>query len=288
VVDILAIGLTLGLIYALVALGFSLIYATTGVVNFAQGSFVMLSGMVAVWALREWELPVLAALIAGVLAATLAGFLLAAGVIIPLWQRSAPEFITILGTLTFLVMSENVVLNLMGSAPRTLPPLTAGLAFPVGDRTISSQTLWVILAALLLAVLLTTFLNRVRLGSAMRATSYNREASRLLGISPYRIAALAIVMSAAIGGIGGVLIAPLQFTAYNIAAAYSVKGFLAAVVGGLGSLKGAIVGGILVGVFEAVVSIYVSSYYLNLFVMLALVVVLLIRPFGIYGKPRLA
>lgn len=286
-VDVFTIGLTLGCTYALVAIGFSLIYATTGVVNFAQGSFVMVAGMSAAWATRVLGWPLGWAMAAGVAAAMLAGLVLAMVVIIPLWQRGAPEFITILGTLLFLVVSENFFLNTMGSAPRTLPAMTAGVGIPVMGRTISSQALWVIGAAVVLAALLTAFLNRRRMGWAMRATSYNRDASRLLGISPYRIAILAIVVSAGIGGIGGVLIAPLQFTSSAIAGAYSVKGFLAAVVGGLGNIKGAVVGGVIVGLFEAVIGIYVSSYYLNLFVMSALVVVLLVRPQGIFGKPRL-
>jgi branched-chain amino acid transport system permease protein len=287
-VDVLTIGLTLGCTYALVAIGFSLIYATTGVVNFAQGSFVMVAGMVAAWATRVWEWPLGLALLAGVASAGLAGLVLALGVVIPLWKRRAPEFITILGTLMFLVLSENVVLNYMGSAPITLPALTGGFGLPVGARTVPSQALWVVLTAIGLALLLTAFLNRRRLGTAMRATSYDRDTGRLLGISPNRIAVLAIVMSAVIGGVGGVLIAPLQFTAYNVAAAYSVKGFLAAVVSGLGNIKGAVVGGVLVGILEALISIYVSSYYLNLFVMAALVAILLVRPQGMFGRPRLA
>jgi branched-chain amino acid transport system permease protein len=288
-VDVLTIGVSLGCVYALVAIGFTLIYATTGVVNFAQGAFVMLGGIVAAWAVDSLGWPLYWALPAGVLAAMLGGLVLAVAVIIPLWHRGAAQFITILGTLMFLVLSENAVLNLIGSQPMTLPSITGAFSVTLGGgRIIPSQTFWVIGSAVGLGVLLTLYLSRQRMGMAMRATSFDQTSSRLLGISPDRVAIVAIVLSALIGGIGGILIAPLQFTAYNIASAYSVKGFLAAIVGGLGNVKGAVLGGVLVGLFEATVSVYVSSYYLDLFVMGALVAILLVRPRGIFGEPNVA
>lgn len=281
--DVLIIGLSLGCVYALVAIGFTLIYATTGVINFAQGTFVMVAGIVAAWASANWGWPLAAALLAGVAAAVVAGVVLALGVVMPLWRRGASEFTTILGTLMFLVVAENVVLNLAGSGPMSVPAITGALQLNVAGRVIQSQIFWVVGSVIVLAVVLGGFLTRSRLGMAMRACSCDQVSGRLLGISPYRIAVVAFALSALIGGIGGVLIAPLQFTAYNIASAYSVKGFLAAVVGGLGNVKGAIAGGILVGLFEAIIGTYVSSYYLDVFVLGALVVILLIRPKGIFG-----
>lgn len=287
-VDVLTIGVSLGCVYALVAIGFTLIYATTGVVNFAQGTFVMAAGMATSWLLTSQGWTLVPALLVGIVVAVLAGVVLAIAIVIPLWQRGASEFITILGTLMFLVLTENIALNLLGSSPRSVPPLTEGVALRIAGRTVPGQTFWVIGSALVLGFLLTMFLRRRRIGMAMRASSIDQTTSRLLGISPYRIAVLAFALSALIGGIGGVLIAPLQFTSYNIATAYSVKGFLAAIIGGLGDIRGAVLGGVLVGLFEASVSIYVSSYYLNVFVMGALVLVLLVRPRGIFSEPSVA
>lgn len=287
-VDVLTIGISLGCVYALVAIGFTLIYATTGVVNFAQGTFVMAAGMTTSWLLTSQGWTLVPALLVGIVVAVLVGIVLAIAIVIPLWQRGASEFITILGTLMFLVLTENIALNLLGSSPRSVPPLTEGAALRIAGRTVPGQTFWVIGSALVLGFLLTMFLRRRRIGMAMRASSIDQTTSRLLGISPYRIAVLAFALSALIGGIGGVLIAPLQFTSYNIATAYSVKGFLAAIIGGLGDIRGAVLGGVLVGVFEASVSIYVSSYYLNVFVMGALVLVLLVRPRGIFSEPSVA
>lgn len=287
-VDVLTIGISLGCVYALVAIGFTLIYATTGVVNFAQGTFVMAAGMTTSWLLTSQGWTLVPALLVGIVVAVLVGIVLAIAIVIPLWQRGASEFITILGTLMFLVLTENIALNLLGSSPRSVPPLTEGAALRIAGRTVPGQTFWVIGSALVLGFLLTMFLRRRRIGMAMRASSIDQTTSRLLGISPYRIAVLAFALSALIGGIGGVLIAPLQFTSYNIATAYSVKGFLAAIIGGLGDIRGAVLGGVLVGLFEASVSIYVSSYYLNVFVMGALVLVLLVRPRGIFSEPSVA
>lgn len=286
--DALIIGVSLGAVYALVAIGFTLIYATTGIVNFAQGTFVMVAGVAASWAVSEWGWALGWALLAGVAVAVACGVLLAVAVVIPLWRRRASGFITILGTLMFLVLSENVVLNLVGSAPRSVPPVISNASVDVAGRSIPAQAFLVVGAAVLLTALLTFFLSASRHGIAMRAASVDQTTSRLLGISPYRIAIGAIALSALIGGIGGALIAPLQFTAFNIASAYSIKGFLGAVVGGLGSVKGAALGGLLVGLFEAIVNIYVSSYYLNVFLMGALVLILLVRPRGIFGEPSVA
>lgn len=277
------IGLSLGCVYGLVAIGFTLIYATTGVINFAQGTFVMVAGVVAATASFQWQWPLAAALAAGVAAAMLAGVALAVGIVIPLWRRGASEFTTILGTLMFLVLAENVVLNVVGSGPLSVPPITGEFELRIAGKAIQSQMLWVVISLILLAIVLTLFLTRRRLGMAMRACSFDKTTSRLLGISPYRVAIVAFALSALIGGIGGVLIAPLQFTSYSIASAYSVKGFLGAVVGGLGNIKGAILGGILVGFFEAIIGTYVSSSYLDVFVLGILVAVLLIRPKGIFG-----
>lgn len=244
----------------------------------------MLAGVVAATAISDWQWPFAAALATGVAVAAAGGMALAVGVIIPLWRRGANEFTTILGTLMFLVLIENIVLNLFGSSPMSVPPITEGLSLEIAGNTIQSQTLWLVGSVILLAILLTVFLTRGRLGMAMRASAFDQNASRLLGISPYRVAIMACVLSALIGGIGGILIAPLQFTSYSIASAYSVKGFLAAVVGGLGNIKGAIVGGILVGLFQAFIGTYVSSLYLDIFVLAVLLAVLFTRPKGIFGE----
>ena len=279
--EVLTIGLSLGCVYALVALGFSLVYRTTGVLSFAQGAFVMIGGMVGSWVVDDLGLPLGVGVLAGTAAGGLAGLVLAVFVVIPLWRRNAGPFIVILGTLVFLVVCENLTLNLLGSQPRSLPRLTPGLELRVAGQAIDGQVLWVLLATAAIGGGLYLLLMRTRYGAAMRACAVDQRTSRLLGISPTRVAIGALVLTATIGALAGALISPIQLSSYTAAQAYNVKGFLAAVLGGLGDVRGAIVGGLVVGLTEATIAVYVSSTYLDLILLGILLGVLLLRPRGV-------
>jgi branched-chain amino acid transport system permease protein len=279
--EALIIGLSLGCIYGLVAVGFSLIYRTTGVLSFAQGAFVMVGGMTAAWLAADAGLPTGLAMLGGVAIAGAAGLVLGGAVVLPLWRRGASEYVVILGTLMFLVISENLVLNLLGSQPRSVGAITPDWTLSIAGERVQGQVVWVLLATLLIAGGLFALLGRTRLGAAMRATATDQTASRLLGISPVRIALIAFALTAVIGGIGGVLISSIQLSAYTAAQAYSVKGFLAAVLGGLGDVRGALAGGLVVGLLEGFIGVYVSTTYLDLILLGVLVAVLLLRPGGL-------
>jgi branched-chain amino acid transport system permease protein len=279
--ETLTIGISLGCVYALVALGFSLIYRTTGVLSFAQGAFVMIGGMSGAWLVDDIGLPTGLAIVGGTLIGGLAGLVLVTCVVIPLWKRGATGFIVILGTLVFLVIAENVVLNQLGSQPRSIAPLTPGLSFTIFGQDIESQVLWVVVATALIGGGLTILLNHSRFGAAMQAVAVDQRTSRLLGISPTRVAIGAFVLTASIGALAGLLVSPIQFSAYTAAQSYNVKGFLAAVIGGLGDVRGAVVGGLVVGLAEAYIGVYVSSTYLDLILLGSLLAVLLVRPRGV-------
>lgn len=284
--EALIIGASLGCIYGLVAVGFSLIHRTTGVLSFAQGAFVMLGGMTASWLATSVGLPAPLAMLGGVAIATAAGLLLAGGVVLPLWRRRASEYVVILGTLMFLVISENLALNLLGSQPRSVAAITPDWMLTVAGERVQSQVLWVLLVTVLIAAALFALLGRTRLGAAMRASAADQTASRLLGISVTRVALIAFGLTAAIGGIGGVLISSIQLSAWNAAQAYSVKGFLAAVLGGLGDVRGALAGGLVVGLLEAFIGVYISTTYLDLILLGGLIAVLLLRPGGLIPGAR--
>lgn len=286
--DATTIGLSLGCVYALVAVGFSLIYRTTGVLSFAQGAFVMIGGMAGAWIADDHGAPTLVAMAFGTVIATLAGLLLAAGVVLPLWRRGASEFIVILATLVFLVICENVVLNELGSQPRSIAPLTPSLDFHVAGHRVESQILWVILATAALSGALYLLLSHTRTGAAMRACSVDQRTSRLLGISPTRVALGSFALTAALGAIGGLLVSPIQFSAYNAAQTYNIKGFLAAIIGGLGDVRGAVAGGLFVGLLEAYVGVYISSTHLDLILLGVLLAVLLLRPTGLVPGVKVA
>jgi len=275
------IGISLGCVYGLVALGVSLIYRTTGVLSFAQGAFVMVGGMIGAWMSDDLGVPLVVAILGGTFVGALGGLVLALGIVIPLWKRGATSFMVVLGTLVFLVISENLVLNGLGSEPRAVAPITPGWDINIAGQTIESQVIWVLLATILIGGGLYLLLMRSRFGAAMRACAIDQQTSRLLGVSPTRVAVSVFVLTAAIAALVGLLIAPIQFSAYTAAHAYGIKGFLAAVVGGLGDVRGAVIGGLLVGLSEAFIGVYVSSTYLELILLGILLAVLLLRPRGV-------
>lgn len=280
----LVIGLSLGCVYGFVAVGFSLIYRTTGVMNFSQGAFVMLGGIGAGYAGQEWGLPLPFAAAVGVVFALIAGLLLVLGVVLPLWRRGASDFITMLGTLLFLLASENVILNLMGSDPRPVPRIEPAFVLQLGGVRVDSQALWIVLTALGISVALGLFIARTPTGVAMRAVATDKSVARLMGVNPERIAITAFLVAALIGGIGGVLVAPLQFAAWNAAQVYNIKGFIAAVIGGVLDVRTAFLGGLVIGVAEALIVTYGSTTYLDVLLLAAMLALLLLRPSGLFGR----
>lgn len=283
----LSIGFSLGCVYALVGLGFSLIYRTTGVISFAQGAFVMFGGMVTAWGVGTLHLNLVLAGVLGVTISSLAGLVLALGIILPLWWRKASAFALILGTTVFLLAAQNVILKVYGSEPRAVPPVVNGTLGIAGQR-VPWQTLVVALAAVLLSFGLAVFLRRSRIGLAMRAVAESREVAQILGIRTDVIAVVVFVLAAALGAVAGLLIAPLQFASYSVGLTYNIRGFAAALIGGLGDIRGAFVGGIFLGVTEALVGFYLSTKFLDVFVFGLVLLLLVVRPQGLLGTgPRL-
>jgi branched-chain amino acid transport system permease protein len=205
-------------------------------------------------------------------------------VVLPLWRRGASEFITMLGTLLFLVAAENVVLNLMGSNPRPVPRVEPTFRWELAGIRIDSQAVWIVLASVVISVALGIFIARTPTGMAMRAVATDQSVARTLGIKPERVAIVVFVVAALIGGIGGVLVAPLQFAAWNAAHVYNIKGFIAAVIGGVLDVRTAFLGGVLVGLLQSLIITYASSTYLDVILLGVLLVLLLLRPSGIFGR----
>lgn len=280
---IVAIGIATGCVYALVALGYSLVYRTTGVVNFAQGSFVMVGGMSAYWFLDTLRVPYPIALLGGVVFAALVGFILWMLVVLPLWQRRAAPYVVILATLVFFSLVQDGFLHWLGTNPVTLPEWIPGFKIMLGGAGVAGQYLWVALATVVLIVGFVAFLRFSPLGRQMRASAVNRDVSQLLGISPRRIGMLALTSTAAIGGLGGVLITPAQYTSFDVGLTYGIYGFVAAVLGGFGSMWGALVGGIIIGLIQVLTGRYISTAYETFIAFAVLLVLLAFRPKGIFG-----
>ena len=280
----LAIGVATGCVYALVAVGYSLIYRTTGVVNFAQGGYVMIGGFATWWFFSIAALPYPLAIASGVAVATLIGLLLWTVVVLPLWRRRSPPYVVLLATIVFGAIVGNATLLLLGTLPQTLPPWIPGLAFEFEGNRIDGQYGLIIAASLLSLIAFGAVLRFSSLGRAMRACAASRDTSQLLGISPERIGALSFAATAALGGFGGAMITPAQFTSSEVGLAFGVFGFVAAVLGGFGSLLGALIGGLLLGVVNALVGRYVSSNYQTVIAFGILLLLLAVRPQGIVGR----
>jgi branched-chain amino acid transport system permease protein len=278
-------GIGLGCIYGLIGIGFCVIYNATGIVNFAQGAFVMLGGMTA-WALRDLAgiaLPLAVAL--ATLAVALVGLAAERIVIRPLWQRGATPFVLILATLAVQVVLENAALHVAGDQPRSLPPFSAGEPLRLFGAAVGRQALWIVGGSLALVAGLAALYRWTLFGKAMRACAVDREMAALLGIPVGRMVAWSFTLSAALGAIGGILVAPSQYTAFNIGVPFAISGFIAAVIGGFGNALGAFLGGIILGVLQALAVVTLGAGYRNIAALGLLLVLLAVRPKGLFRAP---
>lgn len=273
-------GLTVGAVYALVALGFTLIYNASDVVNFAQGEFVMLGGMVTVFtAAAGIPLPLAAAI--AVLVSIAVGLLLNYLVIEP--ARGASAVTLIILTIGASLVIRGLMPILTDKQTHTLPAFSGTEPVKIMGATVLPQAFWVIGGTLLIVVLLSAFLNRTMFGKAVLATAANRMASLLVGINTSLVLAFCFGASAAIGALAGILVAPITLTSYDVGTMLALKGFAAAVLGGMGNPLGAVVGGFLLGLVEAMAAGYISSAYKDAVAFLLMIMVLLVMPGGLFG-----
>jgi branched-chain amino acid transport system permease protein len=276
-------GLTTGAVYALAALGFTLIYNASGVINFAQGDFLMLSAMVAA-ALLGRHVDYGLAMAAGVVVTVGVGVLLYRLAILPAGDANVVSLIIItIGASTFIQGAVQVVL---GKNQQVLPPLTGDAPIRILGAYVLPQALWVLGTAAVLVAACAAFFRKTLTGKAMLAVAANKMAAQAVGIPTRRVLQLSFGLSALLGALAGVVAAPITTTVYDIGLMLGMKGFVAATLGGLGSGVGAIVGGLLVGVLEALVAGYVSSAYKDAVPFVLIIVILLVLPHGLFGaKP---
>ena len=277
----LVTGITLGATYALVALGFSIIYSASGVINFAQGEFVMLGGMSAVFMLSA-GLPLPLALLGGVAAGGVAGMALYKLGIQP--ARGAGVLPQIIVTIGAGLVLRGVVQVVWGKDYHKLPGFSGEEPITMMGAVIMPQSLWVGGVTLVVVAALATFFRHARLGKAILATSYNRDAARLMGINTEFTMLVSFGLAGLLGAVAGVIIAPITFTYYEVGIMLGLKGFVASVLGGLGSFVGAIVGALVLGVTEAMMSGYVSSEYKDAVAFVLVLLILILMPSGLLGR----
>jgi branched-chain amino acid transport system permease protein len=273
-------GITIGATYAFVALGFSVTYSSSGVVNFAQGQFVMIGGMVAATLSAGYDLPVLPAMLAGVAAAGLAGLVVGRLFILPMLK--AGEFTLILVTLGLSILIEALALVAWGTDPLSLPSLLDLDALQIYGASFSMDSLLLVVVVLVTLLAFEFFVRSTRWGRAMRATSIDRTVAASLGVNVSLTIVLAFVFSATFGGLAGALLTPIVSTGTQVGLLMSLKGFTAAVIGGVGSPGGAVAGGFILGLLETMSTGYISSAYQNAIALTVLILLLMVRPQGLF------
>jgi branched-chain amino acid transport system permease protein len=279
-------GIGVGLIYGLVGIGFCVIYNASGIVNFAQGVFVMLGGMITHVALVRLGLPLLLAAPVAVAAVAAIGVAIELLVVRPMWNRGASLFGIILATLATQIFIERVTILTAGDQPRTFGEFTAGGPLKLGPIAIGYQVFWILGCGLLLVGLLWLFFVHTRTGRALRACSQNREAAALLGIPVSRMLMVSFALSAALGAVAGILVTPTQYTAFNVGGPFGINGFIAAIIGGFGSAPGALAGGILLGAAQAAGIVLFGAGYKNVVALSILLIMLLFLPSGLFGSKK--
>ena len=280
--QLLFTGVGIGAIYALVALGFVLLIRAADVVNFAQGEFSMLGAYAMVVLFSGLGVPYWVSLVVAV--ALMAGFgvLFAGATYWPLRFRG--QLPVIISTIGASILLSNLVLVLYGPSPQVLPGLFDSPGIEVGGVFMDSQYLAIIVFTVLLVLLQYLVFERTLLGKRLQATSQDKEMASLLGIPVAGMVLITFAYSAALGGFAGVLVAPVLFVSVHMGALISLKAFAANIIGGFGSIPGAILGGLALGVVETFGAAYISVPYKDAIAFAVLLLFLLVRPQGLFGE----
>ncbi|MFV8833990.1 branched-chain amino acid ABC transporter permease [Aquisalimonas sp.] len=277
----LVTGITIGSTFALVALGFCLVYNASHVINFAQGDFVMVGGMSAVFIMAA-GVPMALALLLAVGIGGLTGVLLYKGGIQPAKNADAIQLIIItVGAALFL---RGVAQVLWGTGYFSMPGFTGDAPIRFLGVVMVPQSLWVIGVTVAIVVALGLFFTRTRLGKAVLATSYNSDAAKLMGIDTSVVLLVSFGLAGALGAVAGVIMTPITFTHYEMGVMLGLKGFVAAVLGGLGSFVGAVAGGLILGITEAMMAGYISSDYKDAVAFVLILLILFFMPSGLFGQ----
>lgn len=275
-------GIAAGSLYALVAIELVLIYKATDIVNFAQGESVTVGAYMGWLFVTEFHMPYFPAIAAVMVASALVGMVVERVAYRPLIK--SPAFTVILATLAVGLIIKNAIRLVWQDTPRTISGALSSAPIEFGGVLITPERLAIMVTVAVVVTALMLFFHYTRLGKAMRATAQSQEAASLMGISVSGIFSKTWALGSALGGVAGVLIAPLVGINTELGGVL-IPGFVAAIVGGFTSIPGAIVGGIMVGVFENFAGVFVSSSFKRVVSFVILIAVLMIRPSGLFGKP---
>jgi branched-chain amino acid transport system permease protein len=275
-------GLPIGAIYALVALSYSLIYAASGVLNWSQGDMVMLGAYIAFSLFQFFHVGFTLALLGSMFLVGAIGVVVQSCILRPLRKRDAPPINVVIATLGVAIVSRNIALAIWGPEAQIFPSPVSSVPMTVGVLSVTLQDLLIVFGAFCLMTVLHYLLKKTRKGKALRAVAQDRYAAILMGVDTNKSDALAFAASAALGAAAGILIAPVFFVTFNMGAGIGLKGFVAAVIGGLGNIPAAIAGGFFLGIVESLAGGLISSGYRDAITFTLLILVLWLRPSGLF------
>lgn len=278
-------GLTSGSIYGIIALAFTLIYNSTKIVNFAQGSLLMSGAMFSYLFFERLQWHPILAVIAVLVFTSLLGFLLKVLIADPLHKKNAELFNIIIATLAVSIVLEQVFSIFVGKRQFRVPPLIEGDSINlVGNVMVFPETIILILVTLFCVALFWMFLNKTALGRAIQAIGFNREAAQLAGLRTSRLITATFMLSAAISAVGGIVISPIMGASPYMGVALGVKGFAACILGGMGNPFAGFVGGVIIGLAESFSSFFISSTYAPVISYLIMLVMLIVKPSGLWPE----
>lgn len=279
-------GLRTGSIYALIAIGYTMVYGIAKMINFAHGDIIMVGAYALYFSISVLGLPVPVALVITVIVCAVLGVVIEKVAYKPL--RSAPPLAVLITAIGMSFFLQSASLLIFGSTPIPFQSVIPNVNISVGPVVISSITVVTLIVTAIAMTLLTLFVNKTKMGSAMRAVSEDKGAAELMGINVNSTISLTFAIGSALAAVAGVLyICQYQSMKPTLGALPGIKAFVAAVLGGIGSIPGAMLGGILLGLIESVSKAYISTELADAIVFGVLIVVLLFRPSGLLGKKKI-
>ena len=279
-------GVSIGFVYALIAIGYSLIYSILTFSNFAHGSFITIGAYTGFFLLMMGNLPVYVAIPAAMLGGAIVALLADKLVYKPIRERGSPTLYFIIASMGMSILVDNTIIATIGPRFRSYPQLFATTSIQLGSLSISTMDLVAAMAAIIMLILLTILVNKTKAGIAIRAASHDLEAVGLMGVNTNRLISVVFLIAGTLAGLAGFFLG-MKYTVYpTLGTVITNKAYIAAVFGGLGSLPGAVIGSILLGIFEMMIAGYVSSSARDIFVYLLLIIILLVKPTGLLGRKR--
>jgi branched-subunit amino acid ABC-type transport system permease component len=277
-------GLSIGCIYSLIALGINMIIRATDILHFAQGEMVMIGSMAGLSTIFVQELPFPIVLLVGMIGGGLISTVIELLAYRPLRARRVPLINIVIATLGVSIMLQNIARVVWGSEPLRYPPLFAVEAIRIGGYVFSPQLLWIVALSAVLMIALALFFSFTRVGLGMQAVAQDPQTARLMGISVERSTTYTFAAAGVMAGAAGVLLGSLFFAMFNMGFLTGIKAFVAATLGGLGSVVGAVVGGLAFGLIETFAGMVISTAYKDAIGMVVLIAILLFAPDGLFGR----